>query len=941
MIPSTSQLTPRLLLGTLLLAITAASSLADTVVPTTQDENVDPMLAARILEEVEGDLAAAVKIYRKEADNILISEHARRRARLRLGLCLARLGQSDESREALTRVAEGNDILAERARTALSGTVEADQRLRGHVKRLLDEYLNTHRGDVDSHAEDLRFIGGPALPQIFERLDQEVSLIEVSKRLAGLIVSIDHPQVVDFLRKQLEGQDVFLRRLFLQELWTEAVSWSNKGAYWYARPYLEPNERARLANSIVRNLDRDQLLTLLTDGNPSELRTALIEGIARKSLIEDDRFRPALIHAWFDELRRLGRSMSRSPIAMQYWNQLSTSEYLRYPEVRSAYVEFLMDPQNASPRAPLGKPGSTQANILLGENNHLRASEVLQIAKYWSATAERRALAWPKLILNRLCEFSSYWDRDEIADAVSITLLLPDSYLGHRLQDFVYDNPPKSELLRLAGVHPETVQDAMWNRNAHDDFLTAVEMLPKDYSGSDKPNLVMIHRLIQLHNPRSQRLLIGFWESERFRPQIRDAYRSGSTPFLRWLARQDRALTGEIFEVLAYRDVEFVDEIPLLLDPRYELDNPLGHLSEMQTEHEEFDPSRWQTALLPTLAAVSDKTRSPEWHELWRRAFVHGADWMAEFPELHRSALLLGLESSDSIAHRWALLAAVSSKSPLGDKKRNDAVRTVARHPELLKAGLRSILRNRSIDPALRSEVVETVVNQPSPSLLSQVIGLRRVTPLDQSQIARLVRHPEPKIRLMSLDELWADLENPTDEGAVPPLVLERLSDPSEAVRSLALGLTWKLDRDTSRVIHALRDPSPRVRKTALFILEGYPEPASAEELVRLLRDPDSEVRDLTGVVLQALESYEQKRDRWIERSRKAKLEYESALTALIGQMQASNPKELRLAAIRSAPAMGRPELLPFVIELIRDTDTDIRQAALESVDMIRMANRK
>lgn len=104
--------------------------------------------------------------------------------------------------------------------------------------------------------------------------------------------------------------------------------------------------------------------------------------------------------------------------------------------------------------------------------------------------------------------------------------------------------------------------------------------------------------------------------------------------------------------------------------------------------------------------------------------------------------------------------------------------------------------------------------------------------------------------------------------------------------------------------------------------------------LIAALRAPTEQTRVAAKEALDAIEYLVSQSQRWQRLLDEAGLDADSAAEALVKQAR-SGDKAIRLAAIRSLGTLGKPETLPFLIQLMQDQDADVKAAAGAALEKI------
>lgn len=116
---------------------------------------------------------------------------------------------------------------------------------------------------------------------------------------------------------------------------------------------------------------------------------------------------------------------------------------------------------------------------------------------------------------------------------------------------------------------------------------------------------------------------------------------------------------------------------------------------------------------------------------------------------------------------------------------------------------------------------------------------------------------------------------------------------------------------------------------------------AAVPGLLAQLRDPDEEVREAATAALQRIRFRHEQESHWTKLQAGIDARPEAALEKLLLQARRDEPKARRLFAIASLGALGKAEATPFLIEWIDDADAEIAAAAKAAVTQIHLAAKR
>ena len=192
---------------------------------------------------------------------------------------------------------------------------------------------------------------------------------------------------------------------------------------------------------------------------------------------------------------------------------------------------------------------------------------------------------------------------------------------------------------------------------------------------------------------------------------------------------------------------------------------------------------------------------------------------------------------------------------------------------------------------------------------------------------------------------LWAALTNSFDSSHVTPAVRElfrevstdHLSRPGVASR-VVRGLAMMEHEGWKDAAQAAWGVSSQMGKVELVtMIGGLYEPS----LVPILLEAQSStVKKVSEAADTALERYARIRDAreswqtWERQGRDG-----SPVDALIAKTASDKKENVRIAAIKSLAALGATEALPFLVELLEDSDLEVAAAAQQALDRIHAAS--
>ncbi len=116
---------------------------------------------------------------------------------------------------------------------------------------------------------------------------------------------------------------------------------------------------------------------------------------------------------------------------------------------------------------------------------------------------------------------------------------------------------------------------------------------------------------------------------------------------------------------------------------------------------------------------------------------------------------------------------------------------------------------------------------------------------------------------------------------------------------------------------------------------------AAVPGLLAQLRDADEKVREAATAALQRIRFRHEQESHWTKLQAGIDARPEAALEKLLLQARRDEPKARRLLAIASLGALGKAEATPFLIEWIDDADAEVAAAAKAAVTQIHLAAKR
>jgi hypothetical protein len=142
-------------------------------------------------------------------------------------------------------------------------------------------------------------------------------------------------------------------------------------------------------------------------------------------------------------------------------------------------------------------------------------------------------------------------------------------------------------------------------------------------------------------------------------------------------------------------------------------------------------------------------------------------------------------------------------------------------------------------------------------------------------------------------------------------------------------------------IIRLLNDPDRNVRETACWYSRDRALQEAVPALLTLLRDPDAGVQKIATDALTRIRFVHDQKAHWDRITKGLDASPNSAAEKLLLQAKPGEPKAQRLLAITSLGTLGVPEALPFLIDWTKDSDAEIHTAATAAITQIHLNPRR
>ncbi|MEW6744432.1 MAG: HEAT repeat domain-containing protein [Planctomycetota bacterium] len=882
---------------------------------------------AILIEESENDLAHALELYLAIAKAPDTANEVRTRAWLQMGLCLQKLGRDDEAGEALQLASQGEGEAAQKARAILGGTAQGGERLAGQVRLLVDTLLNNPgTAAATAASKELIWVGEAAVPLLLENIDWDAYSLPAVRALISTILAIGGADAAAFVREIAASPELILKRAVIKAIQEseDPIGFSEplRSALEAFVHDPDPRVRREFIEAKGRILSLPTIIALTADREPAIAQQAWY--LVRSSWLANTE----QLELLEPSLRRALQS-SNEDVKRAARGVVSGSALLKTEPGRRLYLELLQ--KETLPAKPEKED--------------------------WPL---RGFFEGPGITFDGKAKVTSFEPAPSPEEVLAAARKIPDLA---EIDGSTHGNRRRAMALFAAA------SATGWN---HDAMPVVLELVTLGFDQGKLGDWVMRQAL-----PADLMAIL----------RVRDKF-AVNKDFVRWLIQQQ--LSSEAFEPLREWLEEAIPGKSPLAETVPLLEWVLGALKRLQTPQcadylvdlaRRYPDSMYSDlagALLqwpPEVAtpALVDLVAVPGGGENAGRArneiLVHFAragltDVLANIPKAYEAGVM---KSTNERYLEWLLTAASSGYEGMGLRYTAPTVAGIAE--DLLRAGSATawedIVQARGRFEKLPAVVLDAVRRHvldlpgaPRKKLLEQFL---RGTPTPEmshlfaralmSEDKEIVRTAvgagivPPEEAIPRLRELLADPDPDVIDGAACRLVatgkpevlswlMPLLAHQESGVRAAIAPVIARLAPDqTFELLSPLMgDPDSYVRSSVCRIFENRLDTRAMPLLLKALEDPSSDVRDAASSALRAIRTHQENVSKWKTWVEKAGLQDETPIAALIRQSGKENPREIRMAAITSLATLGNAEVLPILIEFMRDPDREVAAAAQRSV---------
>ena len=888
--------------------------------PTQKDARAE-LSAAIAVEEQQGDLAAAERMYRELLNSSALSVPARALANQRLGSLLQRLGRADDAKPFLEAAQRASNIAIT---PAMPQDRARDAELGEQAKKLLADRSKEIDGET---SKSLLWIGRPAAPAILAELEQALSSPnqEASERnqiLAGMLWRIGGEQAEAFLRSVAARKDAPLW-MVVRAFWLESDGMLSVAEAFLAHPdfkLVETMLHSGAAEGLAHRLPADAILTMAERGG-DEHRGYALYWCAQRKLTTSESTRLAAIAA--------AAARSTNP-------ELGKAAARAVPHLQGsvAGLRFVLD-QLPGWRGALKIVEPPEDVYVAGSKKFEPqiAADLWQRAMRSASALTERHDAWTWL--------DTWIDR------------LADARLPGQFEDLLALQKRRSEAWKTIA----RIVDA-------EHAVAAIQQVPDLNSEQGRWLLQGITRLdlpeeagaLLLSNTAHYRSELlansdrAYWFCMALAstghpdamPLLRDAVKSLNfdvriLTFAIHRSRSDAALAmaHEVFAELKKQRVQGAPQLLLALiavgdewalaqidgseqpQPHPYLDGPDGRLRAQAFGERQTSMQMDQQTPLQYLLTTAPQPPHPftlaQIEPVLKRVFAD--------EQRHIAKSLVGSlpDASDDVVRLLARYDGSALNTGGGTYESWKKIAMQRMREQGGKNGWAEWLESALADERQRYYVLNELTKDEVLGRLTQIEAFAKDGSSVKVALDALLRagHPVDVIELLT-----------SNNGAAKDWAFDRVCK-GEATAPAATMLPF------------LAAKSHHTRMKAVQHFDRTLEAEAVPGMLALLRDPDGKIREAASAALQRIRFAHEQESLWARGQNGIDARPEAALEKLLAQAKPTEPKPKRLLAIASLGALGKPEALPFLIEWTEDQDAEIANAARAAAVQIHLASKR
>lgn len=861
---------------------------------------------------------------------------------------------------ALEAVAKRDDEAGKRARARLerlraASQGDADARA---IRAIVDQWLSRPSQSVE---QELTWIGEAALPVLIERFNESTTNLALAGRIASRILAVGGDRAAAWLERVFEDERGLSRSVVVRNISRMHIQDGSdalkKSIFRFAQEP-DPKLREAFVKNVAASLPPDQYNALLRDPADAVRNAALSQigsyiqsgGDMRSGAVSTTQYSADQMNrfrAIIPDLRRLlaePMSEQATTALRQALQSGPAASMLGAPEIEGS-IDLLLDvlprfkmqgiwgPVAAIPTSKIlacyercVEAGLVQAipiAQLLQTSSHQWSEDdvvpFLQLAQKWSWNERSGNVAsMVSALSKKVQEYMTQGHVDELAAAYGAKLLGPVKELNKYIleKDWV---PAIRNALRQRWDRGDFLKRSADYYDAYDLLMNSMDVATADWA------------IRVLEATKDDRL----WGSTAFKIPARPEFLPHIAKLLgAGIGSSYSSLSGKLFRDLL--KLAPSEGHPVLARA---LAAPLGRtrhtitLPDGRSKTESYGPGQWMflskdeawehdlalSALRPLAEQFLDPARNAarshnEWNNI---AQVFGkASFRApgsKTPMTYR----IPATCLDYVRNR---LDAIPSANA-----RNRFAETIAWNYQFLAdpAGYvrETLERGR---PNVKRQLLQAMRRDAQLSKLDSKLRALAIPALGDSESIAL--YARPLLHDVTESELAARI----DAAALAML-------DSEETQVRLGGLAFISERGGEKLQKAamrlLKDPDALVRSKAIAVVRTHFMPDAVDDLLSLLRDESESVREAAKHALDEIRYLQEQENHW--KSWLAKRGQPSVSAALLAQASADQDLPIRIAAIRSLGSLGEVESLPFLIDLMKSENVEIRDAASTAVSTI------
>ena len=889
--------------------------------PTQKDARAE-LSAAIAVEEQQGDLAAAERLYRELLNSSALSVPARALANQRLGSLLQRLGRADDAKQFLKAAQRASNI---EITPAMPQDRARDAELGEQAKKLLADRSKEIDGET---SKSLLWIGRPAAPAILAELEQALSSPnqEASERnqiLAGMLWRIGGEQAEAFLRSVAARKDAPLW-MVVRAFWLESDGMLSVAEAFLAHPdfkLVETMLHSGAAEGLAHRLPADAILTMAERGG-DEHRGYALYWCAQRKLTTSESTRLAAIAA--------AAARSTNP-------ELGKAAARAVPHLQGsvAGLRFVLDQlpgwrgalKIVEPPEDLYVAGSKKFEPQIAADLWQRAMRSAS-----ALTEKHDAWAWLNTWIERLAEARLPGQFEDL-----LVLQKRRSEAWGTIAKIVDAEHAVAAIQQMPDLNSE---QGLWLLQG----ITRLD-LPEEAGALLLSNTAHYRSELLANRDRAYWFCMALASTGHpdAMPLLRDAVKSLNfdvriLTFAIHRSRSDAALAmaHEVFADLKKQRVQGAPQLLLALiavgdewalaqidgseqpQPHPYLDGPDGRLR-AQAFGERQAPMQGEKNQTPLQYLLTTAPQPPHPFTLAQIEPVLKRVFADEQRHIAKSLVGSLPDASDDVVRLLARYDGSALNTGGGTYESWKKIAMQRMREQGGKNGWAEWLESALADERQRYYVLNELTKDEVLGRLTQIEAFAKDGSSVKVALDALLRagHPVDVIELLT-----------SNNGAAKDWAFDRVCK-GEATAPAATMLPF------------LAAKSHHTRMKAVQHFDRTLEAEAVPGMLALLRDPDGKIREAASAALQRIRFAHEQELLWARGQNGIDARPEAALEKLLAQAKPTEPKPKRLLAIASLGALGKPEALPFLIEWTEDQDAEIANAARAAAVQIHLASKR